>query len=264
MAARNREAAILRVLAHEGGYTNHPADPGGPTNWGITIYDARRYWKRGVRAADVRAMPREIALAIYKTKYWDVLRGDDLPAGIDYVVFDYGVNSGVGRAAKVLRRALAIRDGGDGVTDDVIAAARRADSKNLIQAICAERLAFLRSLKTWAVFGAGWGRRVVNVRAAALAMAASERPCEISIGESAADRGKAVVADRPAARAATIGGTLAAGAASTIAAPDRTAAAIAVIATILAVVAVILLWRWWRRRREEAVVIPLLNDGDRA
>jgi lysozyme family protein len=256
MAAANFAEALSRVLAHEGGYTNHPSDPGGPTNWGITIYDARRYWKRGARAADVKVMPREVAVAIYKTKYWDALRGDDLPSGVDYAVFDYGVNSGVGRAAKVLRRALAMPDRGGVVTDEVVAAARRTESKSLIQAICGERLAFLRSLKTWDVFGAGWGRRVVNVRAAALAMAASSQPCEISIGENAADRGKAVVADHSSARAATIGGTLAAGAASAVAASDRVTAAVAIVATVLAVVAIVLLWRWWRRRREEAAVIP--------
>lgn len=262
MAAENFAEALSRVLAHEGGYTDHPSDPGGPTNWGITIHDARRYWKRGARAADVKAMPRAVAVAIYKAKYWDVLRGDDLPLGVDYAVFDYGVNSGVGRAAKVLRRALVMQDRSASVSDDVIFAARRAESKSLIQAICAERLAFLRSLKTWSVFGAGWGRRVVNVRAAALAMAASGPLVAISKGESAADRGKAVVADRPVVRTVTIGGTLAAGAASVAAAPNRTAAAVAVIAAIAAVVAVALFWRWWRRHKEEAAAIPFMNGGE--
>ena len=102
MTASSYDEALERVLVHEGGYTNHPSDPGGPTNWGITIHDARAHWKKDATAADVRGMPLAVAKEIYRSKYWDVLRCDDLPAGVDYAVFDFGVNSGVGRSAKVL------------------------------------------------------------------------------------------------------------------------------------------------------------------
>jgi lysozyme family protein len=170
MAASNYEAALARVLKHEGGYTDHPSDPGGPTNFGMTIADYARFKGRAVSAAEVRAMPLADAKAIYRARYWDALRCDELPAGLDYALFDYGVNSGTGRAAKVLRRLLG--QGADGgVTGAVIAQARAADTVSLVARLCEERLAFLKSLKTWPVFGAGWGRRVAEVRRDALAMA---------------------------------------------------------------------------------------------
>jgi lysozyme family protein len=171
MSASSYDEALSRLLVHEGGYSNHPSDPGGPTNFGITLADARAYWKRDATAADVRAMPRAVAREIYRTKYWAALRGNDLPAGVDYAVFDYGVNSGIGRAGKVLRRLVGLADTTSAIDADVLAAVWRRPPRRLIEAICDERLAFLQSLRTWGVFGNGWGRRVREVRAAALAMA---------------------------------------------------------------------------------------------
>jgi lysozyme family protein len=171
MAAANYDEALERLLVHEGGYSNHPSDPGGPTNFGITIHDYRKYLNTNAGAADVRSMPVETAKRIYREKYWNVQRCDDLAGGVDYAVFDYGVNSGIGRSGKVLRRLLGLSDDTGAVTDEVIAAVRRSNPKVLVAAICDERLAFLQRLSTWPVFGTGWGRRVREVRAAALAMA---------------------------------------------------------------------------------------------
>src|SRR5204862_1682158 len=159
MSADCYAESTRRLLVSEGGYVNHPSDPGGPTNFGITLGDYRRYVKADATAADVRAMKVEEAKAIYRAKYWDAMRGDDLPAGVDYCVFDYAVNSGTGRAPKVLQRVLGIGVSGR-IDDDTIAAANEADEKETINAICDERLKFLKSLKTWSVFGAGWSRRV--------------------------------------------------------------------------------------------------------
>lgn len=170
MAAANYDEALKRLLTHEGGYSNHPSDPGGPTKYGITIHDYRKYVKRDASAADVRAMPLSQAKAIYRARYWDALRCDELPAGLDYAVFDYGVNSGVARAAKVLRRLVSL-PGSAQMNDVVIAAARKRDAADLVGRLCDERLAFLKGLRTWPVFGAGWSRRVAEVRRAALAMA---------------------------------------------------------------------------------------------
>ena len=170
MVASSYEPSLARLLTHEGGYTDHPDDPGGPTNYGITIADYRRDVKPGATAADVRAMSVGEAKAIYRRRYWDAQRCDDLPAGIDYAVFDYGVNSGIGRSGKVLRRVLGMPEEAGTVTDAVVAAARAADAAAVITAICDERQRFLKSLKTWDVFGKGWGRRVAEVEAAALAM----------------------------------------------------------------------------------------------
>ena len=128
--------------------------------------------KPGASEADVRAMTVDEAKKIYRARYWDAQRCDELPSGLDYAVFDYGVNSGTGRSAKVLRRLLRLPDHSAVISDDVIAAAHAADAATLVTAICDERLRFLRALRTWPVFGTGWGRRVAEVKATALAMAA--------------------------------------------------------------------------------------------
>src|SRR2546421_8222803 len=88
MSADCYAESIRRLLLSEGGYVNHPSDPGGPTNFGITLADYRRYVKADGTAADVRAMKVEEARAIYHAKYWKVMRGDDLPAGVDYCILD--------------------------------------------------------------------------------------------------------------------------------------------------------------------------------
>lgn len=174
MTASSYDAALARLLAHEGGYSNHPDDPGGPTNFGITIADYRRYVKPDANAGDVRAMPLDHAKAIYKAKYWDALACDALPPGLDYCVFDYGVNSGISRAAKVLQRIAGVADDGR-VGPVTLAAIARREAGDLVEKVCDERLAFLRGLRTWAVFGRGWGRRVADVRAVALAMAQADQ-----------------------------------------------------------------------------------------
>lgn len=142
----NYNDCLSRLLKDEGGYTNDPRDPGGATNFGITIADYRKYINKYGTAEDVKNMTVGDAKRIYKPKYWDVMGCDELTSGVDYTVFDYGVNSGVGRARKVLGKFNTL----SGVP--------------LINAINNERLAFLQSLKTWPVFGKGWGPRVERVR----------------------------------------------------------------------------------------------------
>ncbi|MPZ55011.1 MAG: hypothetical protein GEU91_00665 [Rhizobiales bacterium] len=182
MATSSYDDALRRLLAHEGGYSNHPSDPGGPTNFGITIIDYRKYLKPDATAADVKAMRLDEAKAIYRAKYWDAMRCDELPAGVDYCVFDYGVNSGIGRAPKVLQRVVGVADDGR-IGPLTLAAVRAREPATIVAAICGERLAFLQRLKTWPVFGKGWARRVAEVRAAALAMA--ERAGRMSEASSA-------------------------------------------------------------------------------
>jgi lysozyme family protein len=165
------DQCLERVLAHEGGYTNDPRDPGGPTNFGITIYDYRKYVKPRATAADVQRMSLAEAKSIYRSKYWDALCCDDLPAGVDYTVFDYGVNSGIGRAGKVVRRVLGLSDADWRINTDVIAASKKTEPSKVIVAINDERLQFLKSLRTWSAFGVGWGRRVADVKAFSLELA---------------------------------------------------------------------------------------------
>lgn len=167
----NFNEALRRLLEHEGGYTNHPNDPGGSTNFGITLADYRRFVDKNGQASDVRSMSINEAKAIYRAQYWDSQKCDLLPSGVDYAVFDYGVNSGIGRSGKVLRRLLNLPDNTSVVTAAVVAAANKADASALVNAICDERLAFLQKLKTWPTFGKGWGRRVAEVRKVAKQMA---------------------------------------------------------------------------------------------
>ena len=173
MADFTCETALNRLLAHESGYTDHPADPGGPTKFGVTIFDYRRYVKPDATAADVKGMALDEAKGIYRAKYWATLRCDELPAGLDYAVFDFGVNSGVARAAKTLQRILGVAEDGRIGAITLDAAARAPGAT--IEHLCDARLAFLQSLKTWPVFGKGWARRVSEVKAAALAMAAQRQ-----------------------------------------------------------------------------------------
>jgi lysozyme family protein len=238
MTAANFDLCLKHLLAHEGGYTNHPSDPGGPTNFGITIADYRRYAKPNATADDVRAMRLDEAKAIYKSKYWTAQSCDALPPGLDYTMFDYGVNSGIGRSGKVLRRILGLPSNTAAISDDVLRAVAKRDPRTLIAAVNDERLVFLKSLKTWPVFGTGWVRRVAEVRAAALRMA------------DAAPKGKAP--NSSAAR--TTAGTIAVAGAAAAQQAHSIGAEPAVIATIVVVTVMLALggwfaWRWHQRQR---------------
>lgn len=254
MAAASYELALTRLLKDEGGYTDHPSDPGGPTNFGITLADARRYWQGNATADDVRIMPQSVARKIYRERYWNAMRCDELPAGVDYAVFDYGVNSGIGRAGKVLRRVLKMSDATSAVTNDVIAAAAKRNASDLVVAICAERLAFLQGLKIFPVFGRGWTARVNGVRVAALAMAQGRTSVAAAPSETSA--GKAVVSVKNPAGPASAGAVIAAGAASA-AATSRLQVALMVAATAaLAAILIFLIWRWRHRAEQEAAAMP--------
>lgn len=165
-------AACLYVIArHEGGYVNHPKDPGGATNKGITqrVYDGFRTMK-GLNQRPVKQISDAEVESIYRNQYWDAVRGDNLPDGIDLAVFDYAVNSGVSRAAKALQSALGVKaDGHIGMV--TLATVQAANAPQIIKAVCDGRLAFLKRLKTWDTFGKGWNRRVRETRATALKMA---------------------------------------------------------------------------------------------
>jgi len=164
----NFEKALALVLEHEGGYVNHPKDPGGATMKGVTqaVYDAYRKM-RGRPNQSVRLITDEELRAIYKFQYWDRVHGDFLPTGLDYAVFDFAVNSGVGRASKYLQAVLGVAQ--DGVIGAKTIAAI-SSPRNTINALCDRRMGFLRNLKTFLTFGKGWARRVQAVRIHALEM----------------------------------------------------------------------------------------------
>jgi len=168
MTASNYKPSLGLTLAYEGGYVNHPKDPGGPTNNGITqaVYDAYRK-VRGLPLQSVKLILSDEVADIYNKQYWKLIRGDSLPAGLDYAVFDFAVNSGVSRATRYLQRLVGVND--DGVIGNATLAsvydAAKADEEKLIATYCANRLAFLRSLSTFPTFGKGWTRRVVGSQA---------------------------------------------------------------------------------------------------
>lgn len=165
--------AMVRVFKDEGGYSNDAGDSGGPTNWGITIHDARMYWKSDATATDVRAMPKSVATDIYRKHYADPISYDDLPPGVDYAVLDFGINSGVGRAVKLLQRLVGATE--DGVVGpETIAASKTKDPVTLINAYYDARLRFLQGLSIWSIFGIGWTNRVVGGRSLALKLATTK------------------------------------------------------------------------------------------
>lgn len=132
----NYNTSIDFVFQYEGGYVNHPQDPGGPTNRGITLNTARAYWKKDASIADIKAMPKAVAEGIYKTQYADKINFDQILSGLDLCVLDAAVMSGPAKALKWL--AL----------------------DNTIDGYQALRLTFYKSLKIWSTFGKGWTNRL--------------------------------------------------------------------------------------------------------
>lgn len=166
----NFQTCLNAVLAHEGGWADHPEDPGGATMKGITIGTYRAWKGRSVSKAKLRAISDAEVAAIYRKKYWDAVRGDDLPSGLDFVAFDAAVNSGVSRGTKWLQGAVGVTADGK-IGPNTLSAARAVDPIRAVNAACDARMQFLRRLKGWPTFGKGWSRRVAEVREMALSMA---------------------------------------------------------------------------------------------
>lgn len=164
---------VRRTLLHEGGqrYTNHPNDPGGPTKYGVTIHDVRRYLKPNATASDVKALTEAQAITIYRHHYWEPMKCDLMPPGLDYTVFDYTVNAGQGRSGRSLRKALGLQTKSSAVTPDVIEKIDAVDDPiSLIKLINAERLAFQLGLGgKYRVFHRGWKARILSTRDVSLA-----------------------------------------------------------------------------------------------
>lgn len=159
----NFDTAFDRLIGHEGGYVNHPSDPGGETMWGVTARVARAFGYAG----PMSELPREAAKAIYRSQYWDTIKADSMPPAVAFQVFDAAVNHGVAQAAKFLQRAAGVT--ADGVIGPkTLAAVNDRDTAALVFLFNAEREQFYTDLPTWATFGKGWSRRVVgNLRYAA-------------------------------------------------------------------------------------------------
>lgn len=167
MTAENFQRCLSWVLAHEGGYVNHPKDPGGATNRGVTqtTYDA---FTGGGK--DVRDITDEDVRTIYRRQYWDAVRADDLPGGVDYAVFDFAVNSGPSRAAKFLQAVVGANQ--DGIVGfNTLASVHAGEAASIAARLCDDRLAWVRKLSTFSTFGKGWTKRINAVRDRSVNMA---------------------------------------------------------------------------------------------
>lgn len=256
--------ALPRVLAHEGGYVNDPRDPGGATNKGITfrVYDAYRSRKK-LPTRSVKDITAAEVSEIYRLQYWDAVKGDDLPAGIDYVLFDGAVNSGPSQSIKWLQRAL-----GNVVVDGVMGQATLAAVNEhlhlpaLVDAICDRRMAFLRSLRTFSTFGKGWTSRVSGVRTTGKAWAVNQPagPVEKETTRKAPITDAKPMPQRAGADVATTSGVASGGAAGALVQAKEAiepyaslSKHIATLVTILVIAGLLLTvggiaWRWYANR----------------
>lgn len=154
----NFDTAFTRLLGHEGGYSDHAADPGGKTRYGITEAVARTAGYRG----DMRELPLDLAKRIYRAEYWDAVKAEQLPAGVRYAVFDAAVNSGVGQSIKWLQRAAGVT--ADGVIGpQTLAAVNQFTAESLRLRVLSQRLRFMAALPTWPSFGRGWANRIAEL-----------------------------------------------------------------------------------------------------
>jgi lysozyme family protein len=162
----NYNLSFRAVLKFEGGFSNDAHDPGGATNLGIIQREYNAYRdKKGLDQQSVRLITQDEANEIYKIQYWDWLRLDDFPAGIDFAIFDAAVNNGVGAAPKFAQRASNKVSGSNLVVDGHLGLLSRAaifacQPEAFIDAFCDERLRYDRGLKIWRYFGGGWTKRV--------------------------------------------------------------------------------------------------------
>lgn len=154
----NFDQCFDKLLGHEGGHVDHPDDPGGETNWGITVAVARANGYTG----PMKAMPVSFARQVYRKEYWDAIRADDLPPALRYAVFDGAVNSGNAQAIRWLQRAIGAADDGR-IGPQTIALSRAAPPDAALRRMLAERLRFMTNLKVWPSFSRGWARRIADL-----------------------------------------------------------------------------------------------------
>jgi lysozyme family protein len=171
---QNFDECLTEVLKHEGGYVNHPKDPGGRTNLGVTQQTYEDWIGHKVDERIMRGLTRAHVEKLYKAKYWDFVKGDSLPYGLDLCVFDFAVNAGPNRAARYLQRLIGVKQDG---TIGPVSLAKLADAikaegrASLITRYQSMREEYYRALSTFPTFGKGWLRRVKDVTTKALAMA---------------------------------------------------------------------------------------------
>lgn len=198
------DMALPIILAHEGGYVDHPRDPGGATNLGVTIGTLSGHLGRKATKQEVRALTVQAVAPIYRKGYWDAVRADHLASGVDLVTFDAAVNSGPARSARWLQRAVGVKQDGK-IGPVTLQAAAKRDAKTVIRAATDIRLAFLRGLKTFDVFGRGWSRRVGEIRALGLLWAGERKSAIAKDADGLDAKGRAESASSAGAAGGSVG-----------------------------------------------------------
>ena len=165
----NFDNALKRVLANEGGFTNDPKDPGGMTNLGVTKKNWEDWSRRAVTEQEMRSLGDAVVAPFYRARYWDAIKADNLPTGIDYLVFDFAVNAGVSRASKFLQNVVKVKE--DGIIGLMtLAAVRAMNPDDLVKQYSDLKTEYYQSLNTFDHFGEGWLARVAQVQNDALTM----------------------------------------------------------------------------------------------
>jgi lysozyme family protein len=175
MAAQNFSAALALILSYEGGLVDNPSDPGGITNWGVTLNSLGAFLGKTCCAADIRNLTRATVAPLYQRDFWSVVNADALPPGVDLITFDAAVNQGPGKAARVLQRCVGVTADGQ-IGDVTLRAVQSIPAALLIERIRVARLASYQEDGDWPKFGVGWTRRVNGIAQTATAWAAKTPP----------------------------------------------------------------------------------------
>jgi len=173
----NWDKSFDMVIAHEGGFTSDERDPGnklpdgrkGSTMWGCTQANWKKYIGHQVTQDDMKALKKEDVKPLYKRDYWDAVKGDSLPAGVDYAVFDFAINAGSSAARKMIQKALGVTADG-AIGPATMKAIQEADALDLLEKFSHSKEAFYKPLPTFQTYGKGWLKRVADVQTSASTM----------------------------------------------------------------------------------------------
>lgn len=167
----NFSASLTLVLKHEGGFSDDPRDPG---NWtgGVLKGTMKGISAKAYPKLDIKNLSDNQTAYIYRRDYWDRIKGDELPSGVDYAVFDYAVNSGVRKASMELQRVASVADDGK-IGPITLTAVWAMSPEKVVRKLCSRRIAFLKRLSIWPVYKNGWTRRVNDVRDKAISLVKS-------------------------------------------------------------------------------------------
>lgn len=178
----NFNKVLLQVLKHEGGWSDHPRDPGGATMKGVTLAVFRRFYGVESSKDDLRGITDQQLETIYRTDYWDRCWCDELPDGIDLAVFDTAVNSGPSRSIRFIQEVVDAKVDG-AIGPNTLEKILSGEPAELINDMLDQRLKFLRNLSTWDAFGKGWARRVRELRQSCLLLCGAPAEAKQSIAE---------------------------------------------------------------------------------